>query len=231
MQIFRKNRRLKLLFLALYVFTCSVEAQNSRELIRNHITKWGECKNVAITKSNGDLALYGENGWVGTGLPSLLSERLSDLNDEGRLIDDVQLTEEGRWIILFGDNEFYWYDIPYSLERRLKTMHEENEIVLSVTFNDDNDWIVISKDHYAASSEEIQNWLKEGAKEFGMLWAACLSDDALVACYEKGYKFLGNVPDNLVKALQSSRLNVFRIKIAGASWFFADIEGECNYEM
>ncbi|MBO7445651.1 MAG: hypothetical protein J6T86_04500 [Bacteroidales bacterium] len=202
-----------------------------REYIRSQIKAKGECRNVAITQRNGDLMLYGKNGWASTGCPKSLTDALDELNDEKQYIDDVQLTEAGRWLILYGNNGFRWNDIPYSLERKIREYNSDNEVITSVTFNDAGDWIVISKNYYTASDYRIQAWLKEGNEEYGQLWAACITEDACVAVFETGYLFLGDVPTSLKKALEETRLNVFRLKIAGDSWFFADFSGNYRYNM
>ena len=45
------------------VFTVSLFAQNSRgrNYIKQNISEWGGCRNVAITDTGGDLALNGKN--------------------------------------------------------------------------------------------------------------------------------------------------------------------------
>jgi hypothetical protein len=202
-----------------------------RTYIREQIRKEGECRNVAITKNNGDLMLYGRNGCARSGCPQSLNEAITELNSETKYIDDVQLTEEGRWLILWGNNGFRWNDIPYSLERKLREYNEKSEVVTSATFNDAGDWIVISHDHYSSSDSRISGWLKEGNEEYGQLWAACVTEDAIVAVYASGYKFLGNVPESLKDALRKTKLDVFRLKIAGTAWFFADKNGNYQYSM
>lgn len=202
-----------------------------REYIRSQIKAKGECRNVAITQTNGDLMLYGKNRWASTGCPKSLTDALDELNDEKQYIDDVQLTEAGRWLILYGNNGFRWNDIPYSLERKIREYNSDNEVITSVTFNDAGDWIVISKNYYSASDQRIQAWLKEGNEKYGQLWAACITEDACVAVFETGYQFLGNVPYSLKNALKETRINVFRLKIAGDSWFFADFQGSYHYNM
>lgn len=220
-----------LLILFALLTTASAFTQNSREFVRNKITTWGECKNVAITQYNGDLALYGRNGWAGTGLPSSLSDALHEINSDNDLIDDVQITDNGNWLILIGDNGFRWSGIPYSLERKLYEFNGRNDVVTSVTFNDAGDWIIISQEYFNASAQWIQDWLREGIDSFGALWAACITSDAIVACYEGGYKFYGNVPSDLRRALQETDIDVYRIKIAGSAWFFADKNGSYRYHM
>ena len=119
-------------------------AQNSRSYIREQIQNNGGVKNVAITRTNGDLMLYGGNGWAGQGLPSGLSNALNELNNARETIVDVQLTEAGSWIVLYGHNGFRWSNIPYGLEQTIRKWNSENERITSVSFNDVGDWIVIS---------------------------------------------------------------------------------------
>ena len=202
-----------------------------RTYIRNKIRDYGECKNVAITKSNGDVMLYGRNGWAATSCcPSGLQNALRELHDKSELIDDIVLTENGKWLILYGNNGFKGSGVPDNLWRKI-TGDFRNEVVLSATFNDYGDWIIITKDYYSSSSTWIQNWLIDGANDYGQLWAACVTNDAMVAVYEHGYSFYGNVPEKLKTALRETDLDVFRLKIAGTAWFFADKHGSYRYNM
>lgn len=219
----------------LLVFICFFITINSfaqdRADIRDAIKKWGECRNVAITETNGDLALYGRNGCARLGIPISLENAISELYNSNEYIDGIQLTENGAWLILYGNNGFRWNDIPYSLEQKLRQFNKDNEIVYSVTFNDSGDWIIISKDYFSSSDSRITEWLKEGLDDHGKLWAACITDDALIAVFAGGYKFWGEVPYSLQKALEETNLNVYRLKVAGNSWFFADTNGSYQYSM
>ncbi len=219
------------MYLVFMASTFTVYSQNSRQYIRDAIKGWGECRNVAITRTNGDIALYGRNGCARSNVPSGLNDALTELNNQKELIDDIQLTEAGRWLILYGNNGIRWNDIPYSLERKLREFNDNREVITSVTFNDDGDWIVITTEHISASDVRIQDWLAEGLNIYGGLWAACITDDCLVAVFERGYKFLGNVPEDLRTALRETNLDVYRLKIAGTAWFFADMNGRYRYNM
>ncbi len=223
------NKTLVLSFLCLFI-TIGAYGQG-REYIRQQIKEKGECRNVAITKTNGDLMLYGRNGCSRSGCPSDLNDAIKELNNDREYIDDIQLTESGRWLILWGDNGLRWSDIPYSLEKKLREYNADNEVITSVAFNDSNDWIVITTNYYCSSDSRINDWLKEGNEKHGQLWTVCVTDDAIVAVYAKGYKFLGEVPESLKTALQNTKLDVYRLKIAGTAWFFADKEGSYQYSM
>jgi hypothetical protein len=227
----KKRILLSLFAISGLLYVANLNAQNSREYIRNSISGWGECKNVAITKSNGDLAIYGRNGWSGSGLPSGMKRALNELNENNEVINDVVLTENGEWLILYGENGLRWSDAPVSLENKLREFNDRRDQITSITFEDGGRWIIISKEYYAASYTWIQDWLEEGANEFGQIWSACVTSDAMVAVYEGGYKFYGNVPQGLKDALGETSLDVYRVKIAGTSWFFADKNGNYRYSM
>ena len=175
--------------------------------------------------------LYGRNGWASSGCPQGLINALNELNEDKEYIDDVQLTERGSWVILYGDNGFRWSNVPYSLEEKMREFNNRGDVITSITFNDYGEWIIISTGYFAASSSELQQWIKEGYDKYGQVWAACITDDACVVVYESGYKFSGNVPQSLKDALQETTMDVYRLKIAGTAWFFADKNGHFRYYM
>ena len=222
--------RLTLLAL-LSVMALSAYSQNSREYIRERIRYYGSCKNVAITKTGGDLMLYGDNGYAAKGCPTGLTNTLHELNENGETIKDVQLTENGSWLVLYGGNAMTYYGVPASLERKMKEFNDEGYTITSVAFADDGDWIIISEEKISASSTDYTNWLSDGLEKYGALWAACVTNEAIVAVFENGFKFRGNVPESLKEALKETKLDVYRVKVAGSSWFFADEDGDYQYNM
>ena len=232
----KKNLYLSLLaIIAFMLFTAipsDADAQGrNRNYIKERIREYGECRNVAITKRNGDLMLYGENGWAASGCPKGLTEALRKLHDNGEYINDVQLTENGCWLILYGDNGIEWNDIPYSLEKKLREWNNNLEVITSVSFNDDGDWIAVSENYISASSTEIQDFVAEGMESYGGVWATCVTDDAIVVVYEEGYRTVGNIPSTLMSKLKSTSINVYRLKIAGEAWFLSDGKSQYDYNM
>ena len=104
-------------------------------------------------------------------------------------------------------------------------------IINTITFNDNGDWIIITDDRYAASSSSLIDWLSDGEDSHGELWTAQLTDDALIAVYDRGYKYRGNVPDDLRQKARTVSFDVYRLKMAGSSWFMADKQGHYAYNM
>lgn len=217
-------------FCAILFITLSVSGQ-SREYIREQIREQGQCRNVAITKYNGDLMLYGQNGWASIGCPEDLTDALLELNEERKYITDVQLTDNGSWLIIYGDNGCRWNDIPYSLENKLRKWNESGEEITSVSFNDAGDWIAVCTNYISSSDTDIQEWVADGMDKFGGVLATCITDDAAVVVYENGYRFLGNVPSDLKQKLDVVPFDVCRIKIAGTAWFISDGVRRYDYNM
>lgn len=209
-----------------------ISERAGRKFLRDKIKEWGECKNVAMTLTGGDVALYSTNGWAAQGAPKAMTTKIKELHDADKLIDDIVLTESGSWLILWGNNGISSYGTPPSLFSKLEKWNDEDEVITSVTFNDDGDWIAITKNKYSASSDKILDFIQDGSEKYGKLWAAHLTDDGLVLCYENGYKFLGNVPENLKKKLNETKMDVFRIKfLSDGSYFIADFNGKYAYNM
>lgn len=156
-----RMRRTAFIMALMTVFTVSLFAQNSRgrNYIKQNISEWGGCRNVAITDTGGDLALNGKNDYAYTaGIPQALADALEKYHDDDDYIDDVQLTEDGEWLILVGKNGCQWSNIPSELESKLRQWNEAEETITSVTFNDDGDWI-------AAIIDKL-NAAKPGSSEF-----------------------------------------------------------------
>jgi hypothetical protein len=185
---------------------------------------------VAITEANGDIAINGGNGYTYNGIPTALLEDIEEIRNDQEIIQDITLTERGEYVVVWGHNGVKFSDnIPTGMYEALKKMNSQKETITSAVFNDNGDWIVIAEEHYNASSQELVNFISEGAKKYGHVYSACLTNDALIIVYDKGYNSMGNFPESLGKALNDARIDVYRIKIAGNSWFFADKEG--NYRM
>lgn len=227
-----KHARLSLLFLVLALASFTGLAQDGgRSYIREQIEKRDRCRNVAITKTNGDLMLYGRNGWAASDCPDGLTEALDELNEADVFIDEVVLTEDGRWLILYDDNGIRYYNIPQDLLEDLLDYQEKDEVINSITFNDEGEWLVITGNHVSASSRNITDYVLEGQDTYGPVWTACITDDAMVVVYRDGFKVVGDIPDTLEKALTDTDIDIYRLKIAGQSWFFSDGEDEYDYLM
>lgn len=203
-----------------------------RAFLRQQIEKWGECKNVALTETGGDVALYGKNGYAFTGAtPSGLKNKIKELREKGTLIDDIVITESGSWLVLFGDNGAAWEGIPSGLENKIREFNRKKYVITSISFNDYGDWLIVSHE-YMAYSAWIGSLIERG-KQYGDLWAGHITHQrSVVLVFAEGYVYEGNVPTRLRRALEESNLNVYRVKfLEDGTYFFADEEGNYRYYM
>lgn len=197
----------------------------ARDFVRKHIEKNGNCRIVSITKIGGDIVVCDDNNWAANGCARNITDKLQEISDDGERIIDVCLTELGRFIVLYGRNAGSWNNIPSDMEYHLRRLNANDEELYSATLNDAGDWIVVGSEHYACSATWLKQWLADGGEKYGTLLAAAVSTDAAVAVYDGGYKFFGNIPEDLKGALSDTTIDVRIIKIAGPAWFFADKTG------
>ena len=205
-------------------------AQN-RSYIKREIQSWGQCKNVALTKKNGNVALYGKNGYVMSDCPNEMLNVMKDLRQKDLLIKDVHVTESGKWLIVFEENGFHGNGLPASLNNKLYEFNNMGEAILSVSFNDKNEWIVITENYYAASNSVIQKWIENAAKQYGQALSTCVTNETRSVVFRNGWVMNGDIDNALLRSLKSASISIYTLKFAGSDWFFADQNGNYQYHM
>ena len=228
-----KNKFVLTALCLVFLFSAASAFSQDRSFIRNQIDEWGQCRTVAITRTNGNAAIYGANGWAAASIPRGLENALARLNSDDEYIKDVVLTESGRWLILHGSNGVTWDGIPDNdpMLAKLREYNSQGEIITSVAFNDSGEWVVITNNFYASSNNAIQEWLTEGNRQYGLIWTVHISDEGMLAVFEDGYRTSGVVPSDLIDALNRTNLEYYYVKFAGPAWFFGTLRGGFQYNM
>lgn len=212
-------------------FACGQNFRKELSRLHGRMDEHGVCKNVVMSKHHGVIALFGVNGFAHIGCQDILEEALVGLNLEYEHINDIQLTEKGRWLVQFGLNGIRWNDIPKEMEDKLWEYNEDGKDVTCAAFDEDEDWIIVTPDEFAASSSKIYNWLEKGSEKYGTLLTVHITDDSMAAVYSEGCQFSGRVPKDLKVAIEETDMKVYRVKFFESFWFFADEEGHfrCNF--
>jgi len=221
----------KLFFVVLLAaFSCGLlMAQSPRDYVKTTIKQWGQCRSVAFTMLNGTVAIAGRNMAAWQNVPNDLHQQLSAIanRDNGPYISDVQLTEGGQWVIV-GDQIIFGNTVRPELINEVKRLVGRGESINSITLNDFGRWIIITDTSFSASDSNTGSWLSNNRNNLGSLQTACLTaDNSLLAVFDRGMVYQGNLPDGLVKALGSTNLDINLIKVSLDTWFFADANG--NY--
>lgn len=223
-----------ILFVMLTLLANIATAQpTDRHFIKQRIKEWGSCRTVAITRTGGDLAISGKNTFASNGIPDELYNKLKSLKEQGSYIDDVILTEKGCWIVLYDKNDATWSaGIPIALRDAILDFHKKDYYVRSILFNDDMKWVIVAKEQFLTSDAEMTAYLKEKSEQYGALWSVTLGENGeYFAVYESGFAKQGTFQEDLMDAIRNTDLDYYRVKFAGASWFFADEDGEYKFSM
>lgn len=176
------------------------ENENSRESIRNSISKWERCKVATLTNTHGTVAIYGDNGYsYNAAIPASLKIRLKKIYDEGHAIVDITISEAGNWLVLYGYAAAAWSGIPPEL---IDKINDNTERLYSASFNDAGEWTMVTEKHIYASHTNILSFLTSYTKIYGSLLSANICGQGMVACYSSGTTFFGKVPNNVIKAYQ-----------------------------
>ena len=209
-----------ILLLASLVLSTSIQAQSNKEHIVQHIRAFDVCKSVAITQNSGSAMIYDQCEWIAQDCPHFFTEALYETKIAKDTLQDIHITELGRWIVLYNANKVKSDLLYENLNQKIASCQEDNEKITTITFNDNGDWVVVTTKQVTASSNDLLAWIIEGCQKYGQVWTACITEDAAVVVYESGFKFHGNVPENLKEALRACKSNVYTVKLSGSSWLF-----------
>jgi len=224
----------RILLLSLLAFTCiALSSARDRFYVKNCIDRWGSCRNAAITDRGGDIAFVGTNKCAYDRIPTSLARQIDNLNDSAFFINDVQLSEKGRWFISYGDGRMRWHRIPSMLKNCLYELMADRHVIRSVTFNDHSDWIVVYDNGLVRSSFiRIDDWVNEGVRKHGALRFAQINNEGMILAFERGYMYLGNVSQKLKDALREADFDVTVIKFTPeGAYFFGDRKGNSRIYM
>ena len=74
----------------------------------------------------------------------------------------------------------------------------------SITVNNSGDWVVVSGTGYMASDTRLIEYLQQGSARMGAPYSAHQTDRGMVIRYERGYAWLGLVPQELKDRVTNS---------------------------
>ncbi len=203
-----------------------------RYYINNCIRSWGNCRNVAITDKGGDIA-FGPEKYAYDKIPSELAKNIDNMNDSAYFINDIQLTEKGRWLIHYADGLLRWHRIPSMLKTTIYELIANGHTIKSVTFNDNSDWIVLTdKGEVRSSFIQMDDWVKDGTAKYGKLRFAQINNEGMILAFERGYMYVGNVSQKLKDELREAKFDVTVIKFTPeGAFFFGDQKGNTKMYM
>ena len=187
----------------------------SRSEIRNSISEWGECKGGCITNNCGSVALYSANGYSYCGnCPQQLVIALKEKNGEGLSLNDVTITDQGKWLLIFDNNKFIGQDVPQGMQTQLNAIYNTTpaDTIQSASFNDASEWAIVTRKYIYTSSENFTSILRKNINSYGRLNTVSIFNGGFVACYKSGSFCFGNVPAVVNSAIQSFKYYPYIVK-------------------
>ena len=171
----------------------------SRSILNELIEDSGNCRIVSFYKDGG-VAITRNNGYAYSGIPAMMADVIETLLKNDYHIDEVVMSDDGKWLVVYNGNGYYSDNLPNSLKQKLHSYRVRHEKIQNVAFNEYGDWIVVSDKHFSASDPNLQQWLRIGYDEYGDIEDVYMSRYSVVACFERGYQYI-DAPDALKVAL------------------------------
>ncbi len=203
----------------------------SRDILKELIDESNNCRIVAFYK-NGGIAITKNNAYAYSGIPSRMADAIERLVDNDDFIREVVMSNDGKWLIIQNNRGFVSDNLPDDLLEALHELSGNREIIKTVAFNEDDDWIVVTNRHYIASNPRLQRWVRDGHEEYGAIEDIYMSGDAIVACFESGYRYL-NAPQKLKEALKECKYSIEQcsFNVMSGCYFFSGDQGRkfCYY--
>ena len=212
---------------ALLVTGLVVMYAQDRSHIKNDISRWGRCLNVALTQTRGNVAMDGTRAsWAN--IPNELHTELQGQVNRGSRIWDVHITESGAWVMVTSTTVISSRGVPTEFQNTHMRMSREGNNVLAASFNCHGQWIIIGERTWSSSNAEFA-WIQSGANQHGNPVSACFTNEGLVVVFQRGIIGAGTYPAGMWAAARDYGGGV--AKFAGNSWFVADRNGSFSFSM
>ncbi|MBQ9236714.1 MAG: BACON domain-containing protein [Prevotella sp.] len=167
------------------------------------INDWGECKTGAITENGIGVVIKGGNGYSYTsGIPTNLANKLKEINDKGKVIQDIALSGSTWWVVVYDRNAWYGV-VPDALKSKLNKFNSDGEEIRSVSINSNGDYTIVTDKHYAASNSIDSQNMDKALDKFGTIYSACSTPKGLVVCCKNGC-FYSNIPTKVEEKIKET---------------------------
>jgi hypothetical protein len=227
-----KTSFLKCILVMLLISSGTVTFGQKRTILVDAINEWGNCKNVLITATHGNIAISDRYGYALDGeFPPEMYDAIKEASENQRPVTDLVLTESGNFLVLIGNNGYAAKGIPEKLDVRLKEINKAEGEVVSVSFNDNGDWMVVAADAVYGVIDGILDF-QTIANENGRIMTGHITNNGVAIVCEKGVYLYGDFPKALPETIKKTTFPIYRVKFADdGAYFISDKGGSCSFGM
>ncbi len=97
---------------------------------------------IALTPDSNWVILYGDIGYSYTNLPPKIVEKLSLLNKEEKVLNDIDFYGASK-VILYEDNAFYSDSLPETLSTALSMLNKNGRKITGMNYAPNGAWIIL----------------------------------------------------------------------------------------
>lgn len=171
-------------------------------------------KTGALSSVGKGMFVYGTNGYYQSYIPREFSDTLSAVNNRGKTIIDVAMSNNMKYYCVVYDKNKYFTNGPVAFKNTLKEYSDANEEFLSVSVNDAGEFAVVTNKHYYCSNPSTRNFAEQIQKNHGYIYSINISNKGVAICTADGVYFEKLPPEvyhAMTRALDFS--NPFNIKV------------------
>jgi hypothetical protein len=98
----------------------------------------------ALMRDDGSyMVWYNTNEAWWSGVPKSLSDKILELNKDGKTIKQVTLRGDGAWLVLWDKNEAAWENVPTELSDKILELNKDGKTIKHVAMRDDGAYIIL----------------------------------------------------------------------------------------
>lgn len=196
--------------------------------------KWNELRNGTLAERSGaGVVIYGNNGYAYTGsTPEALKNKIVELNKANVKIDDVCVTENGRYCLIWGDNG-YAAKGPQEFLNILEDFNHRKETIRSVALTDGGAWAIVGETNTSCANTTLLQFVNDARNKYGTIYSISLSNmGAIVVCCERGVAWNNMVSNNVVDEIKKANFSVRFVKFStNGKFIITDGDKTSRYNM
>ncbi len=136
-----------------------------------------------------------------TGIPTNCSDKILELNRDGKMIKYIALRSDGSSVILWDKNEAWWSGIPKELSDKILELNKNGETIKQIDLRDDGAWVILWNTNEAAWSgipKGLSDKILELNKDGKTIKQVAMRDDgAYVILWNVNEAAWSNIPAGL----------------------------------
>lgn len=184
-------------------------------------------------RSGAGVVIYGNNGYAYTGRTTdALKNKIVELNKANSKIDDVCVTDNGRYCLIWGDNG-YAASGPTEFLNKLEDFNHRKETIRSVALTDGGTWAIVGETNTSCANTTLLQFVIGARDKYGTIYSISLFNmGAIVVCCERGVAWNNMVPNKVIEEIKNANFSVRYVKFTtNGKFIITDGDKTSRYNM